>query len=66
MKSKKKLSSISIKSFVTTQLNECELDKIAGGAHPDCPTDGGPETIELDTNCNEINTLPNRGCPIIM
>ncbi len=66
MNRRKKLKSISIESFVTSELSEYNLKDIAGGVHPECPTDGGPETLGEDDGCYEIVTTPNKTCPIIM
>ena len=66
MNRRKKLKSISIKSFITSQLSNCNLENIAGGVHPGCPTDGGPETLEAEAVCYELSTTPNKTCPVIM
>ena len=66
MNRRKKLKSISIKSFITTELSRANLGNVAGGVHPGCPTDGGPETFEGEGICYDLSTTPNKTCPIIM
>lgn len=66
MNRKKKLKGISIKSFVTSELSSSSMNEIAGGIHPDCPTDGGPDTLAEGDGCYDLSTTPGRTCIIIM
>lgn len=64
MKSKKRLTGIEVVSFVTTALSENAMRTIAGGEHPTCPTDGGPDT-EVPQICNIHITKPKDGCMLM-
>lgn len=66
MKRKNKLKRLSIKSFVTTKIAQRMMKNLAAGYHPECPTDGGPETMDDSDICKQLVTTPGTGCEILM